>query len=133
MQHKDGSLRMQRWTRWVLSIGVFSAVWIAGIGIGRPQSRAKQLTSDQTFKNVQVLKGIPLDDFIGTMGVMCAALGFDCSDCHEGAGTERVNWAAETPKKLIARRMVTMMATINKDNFNNRQMVTCWSCHHGRD
>src|SRR5258706_5979540 len=26
-----------------------------------------------------------------------------------------------------------MMAAINRDNFQGRQMVTCWSCHHGRD
>jgi hypothetical protein len=29
--------------------------------------------------------------------------------------------------------MVTMVANINRDNFNNRQNVTCWTCHHGRD
>ena len=26
-----------------------------------------------------------------------------------------------------------MMAAINKDNFNGRQVVTCWTCHRGRD
>jgi hypothetical protein len=29
--------------------------------------------------------------------------------------------------------MVSMVAAINKDNFSGRQMVTCWSCHRGRD
>src|SRR5438552_16307357 len=29
--------------------------------------------------------------------------------------------------------MVTMVATINKDNFGGRQMVTCWTCHRNRD
>jgi len=29
--------------------------------------------------------------------------------------------------------MVGMMAAINKDNFNGRQVVTCWTCHRGRD
>jgi len=89
--------------------------------------------SDQVFKNVRVLKGIPVDDFMGTMGIMCAALGFDCSDCHEGAGTVKVDWEAETAKKARARQMVQMMTAINRDNFGGRQMVTCWSCHHGRD
>src|SRR5260370_25773574 len=70
---------------------------------------------------------------MGTMGVMSAALGFDCSECHTGAGTDRVDWAADTQRKVIARRMVTMVAAINKDNFTGRQMVTCWSCHRGRD
>lgn len=94
---------------------------------------AAQNSSEQTFKNIQVLKGISVDDFLGTMGVMSAALGFDCSECHVGAGTEKVDWAADTPKKLIARRMVLMMKAINHDNFSNRQMVTCWTCHRGRD
>ena len=26
-----------------------------------------------------------------------------------------------------------MVTAINKENFSGRQMVTCWSCHHGRD
>jgi photosynthetic reaction center cytochrome c subunit len=90
-------------------------------------------TSDQVFKNVQVLKGIPVDDFMGTMGLMSAAIGYDCSECHIGAGTEKVNWAADNGKKVIARRMVTMVAAINRDNLQGRQVVTCWSCHHGRD
>jgi hypothetical protein len=29
--------------------------------------------------------------------------------------------------------MVLMMTAINRDNFGGRQVVTCWSCHHGRD
>jgi Photosynthetic reaction centre cytochrome C subunit len=70
---------------------------------------------------------------MGTMGVMSAALGFDCSECHANAGTDKVDWAADTQKKVVARRMVTMMTNINKENFSGRQMVTCWSCHHGRD
>jgi len=122
------------WLRLVVSIGVLLGVWLLGSGLlaqqaGTPASG----TSDQVFKNVQVLKGIPLDDFMGTMGIMCAALGFDCSDCHTNAGTEKVDWAADTPKKRTARRMVTMVTAINRDNFGGRQMVTCWSCHHGRD
>ncbi|MGA3205153.1 MAG: photosynthetic reaction center cytochrome c subunit family protein [Bryobacteraceae bacterium] len=96
-------------------------------------SQEKAQTADQVFKNVQVLKGIPVDDFMGTMGLMSAAVGYDCSECHIGAGTEKVNWAADNGKKIIARQMVTMVAAINRDNFQGRQVVTCWSCHHGRD
>src|SRR6266852_7997976 len=87
---------------------------LAGVNAAAPQveSKAKQLTAEQVFKNVQVLRGIPVDDFLGTMGMMCAALGFDCADCHTGAGTEKVDWAADTVKKATARRMVQMMAAI---------------------
>ena len=31
--------------------------------------------AEQVFKNVQVLKGIPVNEFMGTMGVFSAALG----------------------------------------------------------
>jgi hypothetical protein len=90
-------------------------------------------TADQVFKNVQALKGTTVDEFLGTMGIMCAALGFDCADCHVGAGTVKVDWAADTPRKVTARKMVRMVQTINHDNFSGRQLVTCWSCHRGRD
>jgi hypothetical protein len=33
----------------------------------------------------------------------------------------------------MARRMVDMVATINRTNFGGAQMVSCWTCHHGRD
>src|SRR6202451_4569916 len=114
---------MRLWSNAILGVAVSTCVF----------AQEKALTADQIFKNIQVLKGIPVDDFMGTMGLMCAAVGYDCSECHIGAGTEKVNWAAENGKKMIARKMVTMVAAINRDNFQGRQVVTCWSCHHGRD
>jgi len=91
-------------------------------------------SADKVFKNIQALKGMTVDDFLGSMGVMSAAVGFDCSECHNNAGTDKVDWAADdNAKKLIARGMVNMVANINKQNFNGVQKVTCWSCHHGRD
>ncbi len=96
-------------------------------------AQTKPPMSDQVFKNVQVLKGIPVDDFLDTMGIMSAALGFDCVECHVNAGTDNVNWQFDTDKKRTARRMTLMMAAINKTNFGGRQIVTCWTCHRGRD
>jgi photosynthetic reaction center cytochrome c subunit len=95
--------------------------------------QATPLLSDQVFKNVQALKGIPVDEFLGTMGIMAASLQFDCSDCHVNAGTANVDWAADTPRKIMARRMVNMVAAINQSNFGGRQLVTCWTCHRNRD
>jgi photosynthetic reaction center cytochrome c subunit len=104
-----------------------------GLALAQSPPQDKPLMAEQVFKNIQALKGIPVDDFMETMGLMTAALQFDCSDCHEGAGTDRVNWAADTPRKVIARGMVNMVATINKNNFGGRQAVTCWTCHRNRD
>jgi hypothetical protein len=96
-------------------------------GTGQPQA------AESVFKNIQVLKGIPVDDFMDTMGIMSAALGWDCSECHTGAGTDTVKWEADTDRKRTARRMTLMVAAINRTNFGNRQVVTCWTCHRGRD
>jgi hypothetical protein len=111
-----------------------TAVWL--VCVAAPQAAAQQAKApmaEQVFKNVQALKGITVDDFLGTMGVMSAAVGYDCSECHVGAGTDTVDWAADNPKKNTARRMVLMVNAINRDNFSGRRMVSCYTCHHGRD
>jgi hypothetical protein len=105
----------------------------SGLALAQPASPDKPLLAEQVFKNIQALKGISVDDFLQTMGLMTAALQFDCADCHTNAGTNLVDWAADTPRKVMARRMVNMVATINKTNFGGRQMVTCWTCHRNRD
>lgn len=90
--------------------------------------------AEEVFKNVQVLKGIPVDEFMNTMGIFSAALGMSCEDCHAANDAKWENYALDTSlKKRTARRMIQMMATINKDNFGGRQMVTCYSCHRGGD
>jgi hypothetical protein len=133
------TLSRQRIKRWS-GRGILAATGIAVAGLinaasGAPQnaSQEKPLLAEDVFKNIQVLKGIPVDDFLETMGIMAAALQFDCSDCHVGAGTDKVDWAADTPRKRMARRMVEMVATINRTSFGGRQMVTCWTCHRNRD
>src|SRR5712691_6007740 len=128
--------RMKPWSgRGMLAAtGIAVAAFIsAASGAAQNAPQEKPLLAEQVFKNVQALKGIPVDDFLETMGVMSAALQFDCSDCHVGAGTDTVDWAADTPRKRTARRMVGMVETINKTNFGGRQMVTCWTCHRNRD
>lgn len=105
-----------------------------GVGqAGAPAAGQKPRMAGEVFKNVQVLKEIHVDDFMGTMGLMSAALGYCCSECHTGAGTQHVDWGDDPPMKRVARRMVTMVTEINKANFGGRQVVTCWTCHRGRD
>lgn len=100
---------------------------------GQAAAPTKPMMVEDVFKNVQALKGIGVDDFMLTMGIMSAAVGSDCVGCHPSAGTDNVDWALDTPRKRTARRMVQMVTAINRDNFNGRQVVTCWSCHRGRD
>jgi hypothetical protein len=101
-----------------------------------PGQAAKGKTAGEFFKNVttSTLKGLTPSDFLGAMGVMTAALGYDCSNCHPGAGTDQMNWITDAnPKKVTARKMVEMVANINRQNFGGAERVTCWTCHHGLD
>jgi photosynthetic reaction center cytochrome c subunit len=134
---------MKLWsTRLILAAAGGTAVWLISAALAgqaaaqtpAPAAAPKAPTAGEAFKavNTSTLKGLTVSDFLGAMGVMAAALGYDCADCHIGAGTDRVNWEFDTPKKKTARRMVEMVATINRTNFGGAQMVTCWTCHHGR-
>jgi hypothetical protein len=92
---------------------------------------AKQLMSEQAFKNVTVLKGIPVDEFMDTMGFISAATNYNCIDCHLEPKVEG-DWtifAQETPRKATARRMILMVQAINKTNFGGASRVTCYTCH----
>ena len=116
-----------------LFVGAMMAVWLINAALAAAQSGRGQRPqmSEEVFKNVQVLKGIPVDEFMGTMGIFTAALSMCCGDCHLGAGTDSPKWEADTPRKRTARRMVQMVTALNRNNFNGRQMVTCWTCHRG--
>jgi len=88
--------------------------------------------SEEVFKNVQVLRGIPVDEFMDTMGMFSAATGLNCAHCHaidNGGGWE--GYAVETPLKRTARRMVRMVTTINKESFGGTRTITCNTCHRG--
>ena len=92
----------------------------------------KPQMSEEAFKNIQVLRGIPVNEFMGTMGFFSAALSMNCTDCHvkESAG----NWdryADDTPLKQTARRMVLMENLINRADFGGTRLVTCYTCHRG--
>jgi hypothetical protein len=128
---------MKFWSsRLTMSVAGMSVVCLSAIPLlGQAGVPAKGQTAGEVFKNVTTtpLKGLTVDDFMGSMGVMAAALGFDCADCHTGAGTDKVVWEADTNRKKMARRMTEMVATINKQNFGGAPLVSCWTCHHGKD
>ncbi len=88
--------------------------------------------AEDVFKNVQVLKGIPVNQFMETMGFFSASLGADCTFCHVAeSGGSWEKYADDIQRKRTARGMVTMVAAINKGNFGGRQVVTCYTCHRG--
>ena len=88
--------------------------------------------SEQAFKNIQTLKGIPVDTFLDAMGMFANAMGNDCTYCHSPkSALERSEFAVQTPRMARARQMIAMMNTINKNFFKGEARVTCFTCHGG--
>src|SRR3984957_20613716 len=115
---------------------IYSGAAMAWLGAALPFAgvafaQAKPQMADDVFKNIKVLKGLTVDEFMGTMGLFSAALNVCCGDCHVGAGGSNPQWDKDPPRKLVARRMVEVMNKINKESFGGRQVVTCWTCHRG--
>jgi outer membrane lipoprotein-sorting protein len=118
--------------------GVVCAVLVCGLGYstlrGQSAPAAKPQMAEQVFKNIQVLRGIPVDEFMDTMGMFAAALSLNCVDCHAANADSSGSWdafAVETPLKVTSRRMVLMVNALNKANFAGARRVTCWTCHRG--
>ncbi len=113
-----------------------AAIWAAAVVMVSGQAAPAQqqpLLAEQVFKNVKVLRGISVQEFMGTMGAFSAALGMSCEDCHNADDRNWDGFAADNPRKNMARVMIVMMQAINKQHFGGRQMVTCYACHRGSD
>ena len=91
------------------------------------QSSTMGKTAAETYHNIQVLKEIPPDQLIPAMQFITYSLGVECSYCHVEGALEKDD---KKPKQK-ARKMMQMMAAINRDNFESKQVVTCNSCHRG--
>jgi outer membrane lipoprotein-sorting protein len=91
----------------------------------------KPLMSQDVDPTTQVLRGIPEDQFMDTMGFFAASLSMNCTDCHvDAALTTWSRFADETPNMRTARKMVTMVRAINQSYFDGQTLVTCYTCHH---
>ena len=99
------------------------------VGQSEPPSTpsAAPKTTEQVYKNIQVLKGVPADKLIPAMQFITASLGVQCDFCHLENAFEK----DDKETKQTARKMMRMMFAINKDNFDGRQEVTCYACHRG--
>ena len=116
----------------LLTICLLGATVVRGqTGAASPATQ-KPLLSEQAFKNVQLLRGIPVKEFMETMGFFAAALSLNCTDCHgEASGSSWERYADETPLKQTSRRMMLMVNAINSTNFSGAPAVTCYTCHRG--
>ena len=122
------------WRPTILGITGSAVVCLLCVALAKGQAgqQPKPQVAEDVFKNVQVLKGIPVDEFMDTMGMFSAALSLNCIDCHvaESVGSWD-KFGDETPLKRRARQMVLMVNAINKDNFSGVKSVSCYTCHRG--
>ena len=124
-----------RWRQLILSAAVAIFISLAG---GRPAGAQAQpalpekpVLAEQFFKNVQVLRGMSVKEFMDTMGFFAASLDANCTTCHgQDSGGSWDSYASDKiPLKQTARKMILMMNSINQTNFGGKQVLTCYSCH----
>ena len=109
----------------VCLLGVVSAARQAG------PAPAQQMAED-VFQNIQVLKGIPVDEFMDTMGMFASSLIYDCTGCHDpDILLDRAAFANATPRIQRARQMVVMVNALNRTYFGGEPRVSCFTCHRG--
>jgi photosynthetic reaction center cytochrome c subunit len=120
----------QAWLRAGLTVvSVFSLAVAVVSGQTGPASPAtsKAKMTEEAYKNIQTLKGIPADQLIPAMQFITYSLGVECSFCHVEGAFEK----DDKKPKQAARKMMQMMFAINHDNFEGKREVTCYSCHRG--
>src|SRR5438045_5863690 len=117
-------------TAWLVSIAFATGALPTLHAAGQSSSQVAAATpatpqvSDKVFKNVQVLKGIPVDEFMGTMGVFTTSLSLCCGNCHTRTGTSNPKWEDDPPRKKTARAMAAMVQDINTTRFGVRRGFT---------
>ena len=83
--------------------------------------------AEKVFKNVEILKGKKASRLPGMMSALTGLLGVNCTYCHV-----KGQWdSEEKPTKQTARKMFLMIGGINKDYFEGKNAVSCWTCHRG--
>jgi photosynthetic reaction center cytochrome c subunit len=133
--------KMPRAGKRIVAISVMTMLSIAvAMVAARAQSPAAPAQSsaptsvpmaEQQYKNIKVLKGIPADQIIPAMEFITASLGVECEFCHVRKERGLAFEKDDKKPKEIARKMIEMAIAINKDNFDGKKEVTCYSCHRG--
>ena len=100
---------------------------------------------DPIYKNLKILpKNTTKEQMDSVMHHFSASLGVRCNYCHiRNEETKKWDFASDENKhKLVARNMMVMTDKINdkyfdvtggKKNLNAQLMVTCYTCHGGKE
>src|SRR4029077_4832127 len=73
---KGGKMRVK--PRRAMGLYALSAAWAYGQTTNQAGPQQPPLMADKFFKNVKVLTGIPVNEFMTTMGFFSASLGYSC-------------------------------------------------------
>lgn len=93
---------------------------------GEPLRKPEEL-AEVHFKNVKTasLKGLPESEFINRMHYFSWALNRNCELCHVARKFD----SDEKKEKETARKMIDMVAAVDKDHFEGHPAVDCFTCH----
>lgn len=94
-------------------------------------NQSAEQTMEQKYKNIQVLKGMPASQLRPMMNYISASLGVTCTFCHVKTGDQMEFERDDNNHKKIARRMIQMTMDINKNSFQGKVQVSCYTCHRG--
>lgn len=85
--------------------------------------------SQEVFKNIQVLKGVPAGNWKMIMTMFTKSLGVDCTYCHVEGAFEK----DDKPAKQTARKMLRLTGTIAREIYEGKNSpVNCYTCHRGK-
>jgi hypothetical protein len=86
----------------------------------------------EKYKDIQILKELKADEIPVTMHYFSAALGSECSACHQAnRATEGYDFATTTRSKTTARQMIKMVEAISSANPDLK--INCGTCHQGHE
>src|SRR5215831_44287 len=88
----------------VLRLSAVVGMAVCAHAQGAPAAGGPPKTTEQAFKNIQVMKGLPAEQLIPSMQFISASLGVECEFCH----VERAFDKDEKKPKEFARKMMQM-------------------------
>jgi hypothetical protein len=116
---------------WAITAVLLGIVLVIGVDYRAvsAQQGAEPLMED-AWENITALNGEPAHLMLPTMFYFEAALGVGCPYCHDPDNTKRDQDTNEL--KDVARQMIAMVNTLNENNFDGEEQVTCFTCHQGQ-
>jgi photosynthetic reaction center cytochrome c subunit len=113
-----------------MTVGMLAAVLALPVPVqaqSEDGSAAEGPLAEDVYKNIQVLQGVPADQIRPTMQLISSSLGVRCGHCHVSNAQER----DDKPEKQIARKMIRMVLSNNREYFDGERELSCFTCHRG--